>query len=421
MRSSTPALMTDMYELTMLDAMLADGTAGSHAVFEAFTRRLPEGRRFGLFAGLGRLLPLIEDFRFADEQIEYLRQTGVGSQHLLDYLSDFRFTGDVRSIAEGEAFWPGTPVLQVEGALGEAVLLETLALSVLNHDSAVASAAARMTIAAGGRRLIEMGSRRVHEESAIAAARAAHIAGFASTSNLEAGYRYRIPVGGTSAHAAVLARRTEAEAFAAQVDALGPGTTILVDTYDIAQGIRTAVEVAGTGLGAVRIDSGDLLDEARRARALLDELGATDTSIVVTSDLDEYLIAHLADAPIDAYGVGTRVSTGSGHPTVGMVYKLVEIDGRPVAKASASKASVGGKKHLRRLADGREGWSKDPAAPGQDLLVPQIAAGRLLATDDAAELTRQARLRAAATLDALPAEARKISAGTAYRTTEELA
>jgi nicotinate phosphoribosyltransferase len=236
----------------------------------------------------------------------------------------------------------------VPGPFAECVLLETLVLSVLNHDCAIASAAARMTTAANGRPLIEMGSRRTHEQAAVASARAAYLAGFAATSNLEAYRRYGVPTTGTSAHAFTLLHDAEVDAFRAQVEALGVGTTLLVDTYDITRGIETAIEVAGTGLGAVRIDSGDVGVLAQRARAQLDALGATGTRVVISGDLDEYAIAALRAEPVDAYGVGTAVVTGSGAPAAGMVYKLVEVDGRPVAKRSSSKESRGGAKSAVR-------------------------------------------------------------------------
>lgn len=337
------ALLTDRYELTMLASALRDGTAGRHCVFETFTRRLPEGRRYGVVAGTGRLLDALADFRFGPAELAALADAGIDGP-TLDLLRDWRFTGDVDGYPEGELFFPGSPVLTVTGAFGEAVLLETLALSILNHDCATAAAAARMVTAAGDRPLIEMGSRRTHEEAAVAAARAAYLAGFSSTSNLEAGRRYGIPTTGTAAHSFTLLHDTEAAAFRAQVEALGTGTTLLVDTYDIAAGIRTAVEVAGPELGAVRIDSGDLTVLAHQAREQLDSLGATGTRIVLSGDLDEWALAGLAAAPVDAYGVGTSVVTGSGAPTADMVYKLVEVDGRPVAKRSEHKATDGGRK-----------------------------------------------------------------------------
>ncbi len=320
MRAPSTALLTDRYELTMLDAALRDGTAQRRCVFELFGRRLSGGRRFGVVAGTGRLLGLLRDFRFHDDELRFLRDGRVVDAETLDFLAGYRFTGTVSGYREGELYFPGSPILTVEGTFAEAVVLETLALSVLNHDSAVATAAARMAIAAGDRPLAEMGSRRAAEESAVAAARAAYVTGFAATSNLEAGRRWGIPTMGTAAHAWTLLHDSEEDAFRSQVETLGVDTTLLVDTYDIVEGVRTAIRVAGPGLGGVRIDSGDLPTVAAQVRAQLDELGATGTRITVTSDLDEFAIAALAASPVDAYGVGTSVVTGSGTPTAGMVY-----------------------------------------------------------------------------------------------------
>ena len=345
----TVALYTDHYELTMLLAALRDGTAQRRCAFEVFARRLPTGRRYGVVAGTGRLVELLAEFRFAADEVDFLHEHGVVDEATAAWLSRYRFTGDIEGYAEGELFFPGSPILTVSGSFAECVVLETLVLSVLNHDCAVAAAAARMVTAARGRSLIEMGSRRAHEEAAVAAARAAYLAGFASTSNLAAGRRYGIPTAGTAAHAFTLLHDDEPAAFASQVDALGKGTTLLVDTYDISQGIRNAIAVAGPDLRAIRIDSGDLSVLAQQSRQLLDSLGAVDTKIIVSGDLDEYAIAALAAEPVDAYGAGTAVVTGSGAPTAGLVYKLVEVDGRPVVKRSEHKATVGGrKKALRR-------------------------------------------------------------------------
>jgi len=339
-----PALLTDQYELTMVSAALKDGTADRRSVFEVFARRLPTGRRYGVAAGQGRLMELIRDFRFAPEDIDFLRRSGIVDETTAAWLTDYHFTGDIDGYAEGELFFPGSPILTVSGRFAECVVLETLILSVLNHDCAIAAGAARMVTAARGRPIIEMGSRRTHEEAAVAAARAAYLAGFASTSNLAAGGRYGIPTTGTSAHAFTLLHDDEPAAFASQVAALGKNTTLLVDTYDIAQGIRNAIAVAGPGLRAVRIDSGDLSVLAQHSRELLDSLGATETKIIVSGDMDEYSIATLAAEPVDMYGAGTAVVTGSGAPTAGLVYKLVEVEGRPVVKRSENKATVGGRK-----------------------------------------------------------------------------
>jgi nicotinate phosphoribosyltransferase len=385
-RPST-ALRTDRYELTMLDAALRSGVADTHATFEVFARRLPPGRRFGVFAGLDRVLDAIEDFRFGPAELDWLRDQAVVSPPTLDWLAGYRFSGHVDAYAEGECYTAGSPVLTVDGTFGEAVLLETVILSILNHDAAVAGAAAVIAVAAAGRPIIEMGSRRTDPVAATAAARAAYLSGFASTSNLEAGRRYGIPTAGTAAHAFVLAHSSERAAFAAQVDAMGVGTTLLVDTYDLDAGIRAAVEVAGPGLGAIRIDSGDLPEEARRARGILDGLGATSTRIIVTGDLDDTVLDSLAAVAVDGYGVGTNVVTGLGHPTAGFVYKLVAIgavDGpqHPVAKRSPGKESVGGRKQAWRArlteaprqADGPDGRPLHSTGPiWADLVGPADA------------------------------------------------
>ncbi|HEY0576100.1 MAG TPA: nicotinate phosphoribosyltransferase [Pseudonocardia sp.] len=412
------ALLTDRYELTMLAAALADGTASRQCTFEVFARRLPDGRRFGVVAGTGRLLDAIDRFRFTDAELGPLAEAGVVDADTLGWLADYRFAGEVVGYPEGELYFPGSPVLSVTGTFAEAVLLETLVLSVLNHDCAIASAAARMVAAAGNRPLIEMGSRRTHEESAVAAARAAYLAGFASTSNLEAGRRYGIPTTGTAAHAFVLLHDDEAQAFASQVAASGAKTTLLVDTYDITRGIERAVAAAGPELGAIRIDSGDLGELARQAREQLDRLGAKATRVVLSGDLDEYAIAALRAEPVDAYGVGTSLVTGSGAPTAGMVYKLVEVDGRPVAKRSSAKESKGGRKSaLRRykptgtaleevvfLAD------KPVAAGPHDRVLPVPLMHRGERAEDAPSL-EQSRERLRAALVSVPWEGLKLSRG----------
>jgi nicotinate phosphoribosyltransferase len=365
------ALLTDHYELTMLSAALKDGTAGRRCVFEVFARRLPSGRRYGVVAGTGRLVDLVRDFRFTEAEVDHLRSHGVVDDETAAWLSTYRFTGDIEGYAEGELYFPGSPILTVTGTFAECVLLETLILSVLNHDSAIAAAAARMVTAARGRAVIEMGSRRTHEEAAVAAARAAYLAGFEYTSNLEAGFRYGIPTAGTAAHAFTLLHDDEPTAFASQVEALGKDTTLLVDTYDISQGIRNAIAVAGPELRAIRLDSGDLSVLAQQSRDLLNSLGATETKIIVSGDLDEYAIASLAAEPVDMYGAGTAVVVGSGAPTAGLVYKLVEVDGRPVVKRSENKATVGGRKTAVRR-------HKPTGTATEEIVVSQGAAERQL-------------------------------------------
>ncbi|MGO2111711.1 MAG: nicotinate phosphoribosyltransferase [Pseudoclavibacter sp.] len=349
--TASTALLTDQYELTMIDAALRGGTADRDCVFELFARKLPAGRRYGIVAGVGRALEALQRFRFGDDELEFLRERGVVRDATIDWLADYRFTGNIRGYREGEAFFPNSPLLEVRAGFAEGVVLETLLLSIFNYDSAVASAASRMVGVAGGRPIAEMGSRRTGEHSAVAASRAAYIAGFDATSNLEAGRTWGVPTMGTAAHSFTLLHDSERDAFEAQIDTLGVGTTLLVDTYDVRSAVELAVEVAGPGLGGVRLDSGDLPTLVAEVRAQLDDLGATGTKITVTNDLDEFAIAGLSSVPVDSYGVGTSVVTGSGHVASGMVYKLVARRDGPdgewvsVAKASAGKVSVGGVKH----------------------------------------------------------------------------
>jgi len=363
------ALNTDRYELTMVEAALRSGMAHRDCVFEVFARRLPGARRFGVLAGTGRVLEAIAAFRFGRAELDWLADKRVVDDATLTFLADYRFGGSVDGYREGEVYFPQSPVLTVRGTFAEAVLLETVVLSILNYDSAVATAAARMVVAADGNPIIEMGSRRANESAAVAAARAAYIAGFSATSNLEAGRRWGIPTLGTAAHSFTLLHNSEEDAFRAQVATFGPETTLLVDTYDVRTAVETAVRVAGPQLGGVRLDSGDLPALVRDVRAQLDSLGATGTRITVTSDLDEHTIAALRGSSADAFGVGTSVVTGSGSPAAGFVYKLVarrdapgdavgvtDADGAtapgvwtPVAKTSAGKTSLGGAKRAERM------------------------------------------------------------------------
>ncbi|WP_067701817.1 nicotinate phosphoribosyltransferase [Nocardia jejuensis] len=420
---TSTALLTDQYELTMLAAALADESAHRRCTFEVFARRLPHGRRYGVVAGTGRLLDALAGFRFGEPELAVVAK--FLDARTLEWLRDYRFSGDIDGYREGELYFPGSPILTVRGTFAECVLLETLALSIYNHDSAIAAAAARMVSAAGGRRMIEMGSRRTHELAAPAAARAAYIAGLDATSNLEAARSFGVPSAGTSAHAFTLLHsgadgEHEAEAFRSQVDALGVSTTLLVDTFDITRGVATAIEVAGPELGGVRIDSGDLGVLARQVRDQLDALGATRTRIVVSGDLDEYAIASLRAEPVDVYGVGTSLVTGSGAPTAGMVYKLVEVEGVPVAKRSSHKESRGGTKKAVRLVR-RTGTlveevvhpesGPSPASNGhevRELQVPLVRKGEILPDRPTLQESRELVARG---LISLPWEGLKLSAG----------
>ncbi|WP_422276074.1 nicotinate phosphoribosyltransferase [Trebonia sp.] len=417
----------------MLQAALHSGAAHRRAVFEVFARQLPHGRRYGVVAGTGRLLDAVERFRFGPQELAFLRDSGIVDETTLRYLSSYRFGGNIWGYAEGDVYFPGSPIIVVEGTFAEAVLLETLVLSIMNHDSAIASAASRMVTAAGGpggRPLIEMGSRRTHERAAVAAARAAYIAGFASTSNLGARFCYGVPSSGTSAHAFTLVHDSERHAFESQLASLGPSTTLLVDTYDVARAVRTAVDVAGTSLGAVRIDSGDLPALAVSVRSLLDSLGATSTRIILTGDLDEYSIAGLAVAPVDGYGVGTSLVTGSGAPTAALVYKLVARSDtpledsatagpmdvlRPVAKRSVGKPGRGGRKWaVRHRGPAAEAVTEritlappDPGASDRVLLRELIRDGKIVGREPLAA----ARDRHQAVLGELPGYALQLSRG----------
>jgi len=418
---STPySLLTDRYELTMAECALADGSANRRAVFEVFTRSLPAGRAYGVVAGTSRALDAICNFRFDDDELRWLEDNNIVGRDTLQYLADFSFSGDVYGYLEGDLHFANSPILTIEAPLAEALLLETVVLSILNHDSAIASAAARMVDAAGGRQILEGGSRRTHEQAGVAAARAAYVAGATSTSNLEAGRSYGIPTVGTIGHAYVLSHSDEMSAFRAQHQLLGSESTYLVDTYDISQGIANALEVAGPSLGAIRIDSGDLGAEAKHARDVLDLAGARNTKIVVSGDLDEWSIAALQPAPIDAYMVGTQLVTGSGHPTASMIYKLVAIEDNsgemlPTAKSSPQKPTVGGRKAAFRTYDADNTVDGETLiidltrhigeipGPGRGLQVPMIRDGHLvgqpnLPASRAWSLTARAELPVAARL-----------------------
>jgi putative nicotinate phosphoribosyltransferase len=417
------ALLTDHYELTMLQGSLRSGAAHRRAIFEVFARHLPHGRRYGVVAGTGRLLEAIERFRFSPADLDFLGDAGIVDSPTLSFLESYRFGGNVWGYSEGDCYFPGSPILVVEGTFAEAVLLETVTLSILNYDCAIASAASRMVTAAGDRPLIEMGSRRTHEWAAVASARAAYIAGFASTSNLQARYEYGVPSAGTSAHAFTLVHDSERHAFETQVASLGKATTLLVDTYDVGRAVRTAVNVAGQDLGAVRIDSGDLPVLARQVRAELDKLGASGTRIILTGDLDEYSIAALGAVPVDGYGVGTSLVTGSGAPTAALVYKLVarssdadpDSELVPVAKRSVGKPGRGGRKWAVRHRD-HDGTAlseritlspPDPGPRDRALLVPLVVEGEIVGRED----VTVPRERHRAVLAELPPYALQLSRG----------
>lgn len=408
----------------MVDAAMASGRANRQAVFEVFGRQLPTGRRYGVFAGSGRLVEAITQFRFTSSELAFLSDHSIVGEATLEWLANYRFGGTIRGYREGEIYFPGSPLLVVEGTFAECVVLETLILSILNYDSAVASAASRMVHAAESRTLIEMGSRRANEHSAVAAARAAYIAGFQATSNLEAGRSYGIPTRGTAAHSFTLVHDSEDEAFRAQIAAMGTGTTLLIDTYNIEEGVRAAIAAAGLELGGVRIDSGDLPVVVRQVRAQLDSLGATSTRIVVTNDLNEHTIAGLRGAPVDVFGVGTSVVTGSGAPAVGLVYKLVARTSDSgewvsVAKKSSHKSNPGGRKTAFRRLDGGHateelvviGPSQEVPAGSRELMVSMVTNGETVGAPTPAGLVRDAREHNAKASAELPPAAFSLQPG----------
>ena len=428
---TTSALLTDRYELTMLQAARHSGTADRKCVFEVFTRHLPAGRRYGVVAGTARLLEHLKDFRFDRSTLDWLTAEKVVDAGTIDWLANYKFTGNISGYREGEIFFAHSPVLTVESTFAEAVLLETLILSIFNYDSSVASAASRMVTAANGRFVAEMGGRRVNENAAVAAARAAYVAGFDATSNLEAGRTWGLPTMGTAAHAFTLLHDTEEQAFKAQLDTFGEKTTLLVDTYDIEAAVRNAIALA-PNLGAVRIDSGDLGIEVNRVRKLLDSLGAKSTKITVTNDLDEYAIAALAAAPVDSYGVGTSVATGSGAPTAGFVYKLVSFEAadgswKSVAKKSAMKANIGGRKHAVRRIDANGvataeviGSEVVPTSDANDreLIVQLVENGTINTEFVGAKATAAAREHHKSAKAELPLQGLRLMRGDAAITTE---
>jgi nicotinate phosphoribosyltransferase len=347
-----------------------------------------------------------------------LEANSVVDRETLAWLADYKFQGNVSGYREGELYFGHSPILTVEGSFAEAVILETVILSILNYDSAVAAAAARMKSVAAGRRLIEMGSRRAHESAAVSAARAAYIAGFDATSNLAAGELYGIETTGTSAHAFTLLHDSEEQAFQAQLDSMGNETTLLVDTYDVKNAVDTAVRLTDGKIRAVRLDSGDLATSAVEVRKQLDDLGAKQTKITVTSDLDEYTIAALAIAPIDSYGVGTSLVTGSGFPTAGFVYKLVAHsdngDWVDVAKTSKLKTNRGGKKFASRVLE--SGTAKSEVVSGElpsgrALQVAMIVNGEIATDYLGVEGTAKAREHHKLAISELPTGALRLSRG----------
>ncbi len=358
------ALSTDLYQLTMAAGYFHRGFAGRAATCELFVRRLPAARRFLVALGIDRLLDALTSLAFDEEDIAFLRSVPA-LEHAMtpafcDYLRAFRFTGDVAAVEEGTVVFANEPLLRVRAPIIEAQILETLALSIINHATMIGSKAARVVLAAKGRACVEFGTRRTHPEAAIDAARAAYAAGFAGTSNVEASRRYGIPVLGTAAHMWTMAHPSEEASFEGYFAVFPSSSILLIDTYDTPRGALRAARVARDKLAGVRIDSGDLAALSMQVRAILDAEGAPQAKIVASGDLNERIIEELllAGAPIDTFGVGTELVCSVDAPSLGGVYKLVAIDDgegsgdRPIAKFSEGKATMPGAHQVVRFSEG---------------------------------------------------------------------
>lgn len=427
---SSLALSTDLYQLTMAAGYFHRGFADRTATCELFVRRLPAARRFLVALGIDRLVDELASLTFAEEDIAFLRSVPA-LEHAMtpafcDYLRAFRFSGDVAAVAEGTVVFANEPLLRVRAPIIEAQILETLALSIINHATMIGSKAARVVLAAKGRACVEFGTRRTHPAAAIDAARAAYAAGFAGTSNVEAARRYGIPVLGTAAHMWTMAHPSEEASFEGYFAVFPTSSILLIDTYDTPRGAMRAARVARDKLVGVRIDSGDLTALSKQVRAILDEEGAPQAKIVASGDLNERIIEELllADAPIDTFGIGTELVCSVDAPSLGGVYKLVAIDDgeggkdRPIAKFSEGKATMPGPHQVVRFSAGgvfeRDVVMLDSEAPaavergGEPLLSDALVKGARVR--EAAPI-QAVRARVAAQLAALPEQQRRLDPG----------
>ncbi len=407
------ALLTDLYQLTMLQAYLEHGYTGT-AAFEFFSRKLPPERRFLLAAGLEQVLDYLEHLRFTEPELDWIRRSGRFSRDFADWLEGFRFTGEVHAMPEGTPFFAHEPVLRVVAPLPQAQLVESRIINLLHFSILVASKAARCVLAAPGKLLVDFGMRRSHgAEAALLAARACYLAGFAGTSTVLAGMRWGIPVYGTMAHSFVQAHDDEALAFEHFARSHPTSAVLLIDTYDTEAGAEKVVRLAprlreaGIAVRGVRIDSGDLAAHARRVREILDRGGLRDAIVFASGNLDEHELARLvaAGAPIDGFGVGTRLDTSADVPYLDCAYKLMEYAGRPRRKRSEGKATWPGRKQVYRERDAEGRLLRDvltvegDGQPGEPLLAPVMREGRRLAPPEPLEAIRE---RVARELAALP-------------------
>ena len=406
-------LLTDLYELNMAASYLRRSMTGQ-ATFSLFVRRLPPGRGFLIAAGLADCLQFLEDFSFTPDDLGYLHHTPGYGEDTLRAFASLRFTGDVQAVPEGRVVFAGEPLLEVTAPIAEAQLAETVLLNHVTFQTAVAAKAARCVLAAGGAQLVDFSFRRTQGiDAGLAVARASAIAGFTATSNVAAARRYGLAAAGTMAHSFIEAFGDEEAAFIAFAEDFPGAITFLVDTYDTGHGVRNAIEATRRlrlpGPVGVRLDSGDLAALARVARAMLDEAGLADARIFASGGLDEYAIAALAaaGAPIDAYGVGTKMGVSADAPYLDSAYKLAAYDGRPVMKLSAGKASPPGAKQVYRGPDGDVlALREEPPPPGhQPLLVPVMRKGRRVGAQEPLAVAQQ---RCRADLAWLPPAARAL-------------
>ncbi len=413
------ALLTDLYQLTMLQSYLEHGYTDT-AVFEFFSRKLPPERRFLLAAGLEQALDYLEGLRFTEPELDWIRRSGRFSRDFADWLEGFRFTGEVHALPEGTPFFADEPVLRVAAPLPQAQLVESRLINLLHFSILIASKAARCVLAAPGKLLVDFGMRRAHgAEAALLAARASYLAGFAGTSTVLAGMRWGIPVYGTMAHSFVQAHDDEALAFEHFARSHPASAVLLIDTYDTEAGAEKVVRLAprlreaGIAVRGVRIDSGDLAAHARRVREILDRGGLREAIVFASGNLDEHELARLlaAGAPIDGFGVGTRLDTSADVPYLDCAYKLMEYAGRPRRKRSEGKATWPGRKQVYRERDAEGRLLRDVLTvegdeqPGEPLLVPVMREGRRLAPPEPLEAIRE---RVARELAALPPELRAL-------------
>jgi nicotinate phosphoribosyltransferase len=428
-------LLTDLYEFTMAAALLAEGRAGSPATFSLFVRNLPPGRGYLVAAGLHEAVRFLRDWRFDDGALDRLGRMASFDPAFLDWLREVRFSGRVRAVPEGRIVFANEPLLEIDAPFGEAQLLETVLLFLFTFPTAVATKAARCREAAGGRTLVDFGLRRAHgADAGLAAARAAAITGFAATSNVAAAARYGLPASGTMAHSFLTAVACndpsgEVDAFRAFAGHYPGDPVLLVDTWDTAAGIEHAIvvakELAAAGapaegarrLAGIRLDSGDLAALARLARERLDAAGLPDVAVFASGGLDEFGIARLLaeGAPIDGFGVGTNFATSEDAPTLETVYKLVAVDGRPMAKRSAGKATLPGAKQVWRHpgfgGDVLGLWDEPAPAPDAEPLLEEVDVARDTGDRDAVAAARE---RFEADWSALPSEYRGLTNPTRY-------